>query len=298
MKTSIAIGALALAAIAGSAFGGVDINGGSSWGGWDHRGNSLDVGIWGAGSTTRSYELYTTTFTSDGSMTSTGGSQVKLASTPAGFSAGAFSTGAFANGHTIIGIGLKMNGTASTAGGTFVSFGLHGNEFQAASALGASDGQVDDSVYGYAGDFAVWIDGASGNGPSNLGVYTTNGTGHGGTAGVTNLPGGFGSGVSYDYAFRQFRNGTVGGGMQMFFDLTAMQNLYSSSGANYISSPWSAGPGSIGAIGSDISFSMYNSNASYADGSQVAFHLPTSVPEPGAAALLAVGGLVATRRRR
>lgn len=44
-------------------FAAVDINGGSSWGGWNHRGNSRDVGIWGARSTTRSYEIYTTVFT-------------------------------------------------------------------------------------------------------------------------------------------------------------------------------------------------------------------------------------------
>jgi hypothetical protein len=44
--------------------GAIDINGGSSWGGWELRGNSRDVGIWAKDSTTRDYDLYTTVFVS------------------------------------------------------------------------------------------------------------------------------------------------------------------------------------------------------------------------------------------
>jgi hypothetical protein len=36
--------------------------------------------------------------------------------------------------------------------------------------------------------------------------------------------------VSYDFAFRQFRQGDVDGSVQMFFDLTAMQTLYGQGG--------------------------------------------------------------------
>ena len=63
MKNSIAIGALALAAIAGSASAGViDINGGTSWGGWSLYGQSNDLGIYGRGNAANVYEIYTTQF--------------------------------------------------------------------------------------------------------------------------------------------------------------------------------------------------------------------------------------------
>ena len=63
MRSRLLLAVSTLALTSASAFASIDINGGASWGGWSHRGNSLDVGIWGAQSTTRSYELYTTVFT-------------------------------------------------------------------------------------------------------------------------------------------------------------------------------------------------------------------------------------------
>lgn len=296
MKYATMVLGLAILLGGSSAFGeGVDINGGTSWNGWTHRGNSLDVGIWGTGSIARSYELYTTTFTFNNNTfdPSSGGTQVNANNTPTGFAAGTFSTGAFANGHTILGIGLDLNGSAKAAGGlTFVSFGLHGGEWKAASSLGASDGVVDnESVNAYAGDFAVMMQGA--NGPSNLGVTTTNGTAHGGTGALSNLPGGYGSGVSYDYAFRQFRNGDAGGSIQMFFDLTAMQDLYGG-GSSYIEKGWDPSAAHIGTIGSNFEISMYNSDPSYGNANQVTF----SVPEPATMGLLALGGLALLRRKR
>ena len=286
----LAISILAAVAVAPSALASVDINGGSSWGGWSHRGNSLNVGIWGAQSTTRSYEIYTTVFTFDNNAI-TGGTQVRGSGTPTGFDQGAFSTGAFANGNTILGIGLKMNGTASAVGNTFVAFGLSGSSFQAASAVGATDGRVSLSQWGRSGDFSVWMEASLG--PSNLAVLTSNGTANGGTGTYSNLVGGYGSGVSYDFAFRMFRQGGVGGSTQMFFDLTAMQNLYGG-GSNFITSGWTNGAAPIGAIGSNFGISLYNSDAGNVDASQVTF----SVPAPGAVAVLGLGGLIAARRRR
>jgi hypothetical protein len=258
----------------------IDINGGSSWGGWDHRGNSLDVGIWGAGSTTRSYELYTATFAFNNNTfdSSTGGTQVKEGGAPHGFAAGTFSPGAFTNGNTIFGIGLDLNGPANTNGNAFVSFGLGSDNFRPASALGAGDGRVGFSIWGHEGDFKIWSHN-NGSGPSEVKVLTDDGTSQGGTGSRTILPGGIGSGVSYDFAFRTFINGGEGGAIQMFFDLTAMQELYNSGGPYDITSRWTNGPGSIGAIGSRFNISI--------------------VPEPSSLALVTMGllSVVAASRR-
>lgn len=290
---SILLTALSTLALSGtSAFASIDINGGASWGGWDHRGNSRDVGIWGAQSTTRSYELYTTVFTFNNNA-ATGGTQVRANNTPVGFASGAFSTGAFANGNTILGIGLRMNGSASAVGQNFVGFDLSGTGFQAASALGAADGRVSVSWWGKRGDFSAWFD--SNAGPANLAVLNSDGSAHGGTGTYSNLVGGYGSGVSYDFAFRAFRDGAVGGGLQMFFDLTAMQDLYGG-GSNFITNGWTYGATPIGAIGSNIKISLYNAEASHADASQVIFGV--TVPAPGAIAALGLFGLAGTRRRR
>lgn len=292
MRSNLLTALSTLALTGTSALASIDINGGASWGGWNHRGNSRDVGIWGAQSTTRSYELYTTVFTFNNDAV-TGGTQVRGNNTPVGFASGAFSTGAFANGNTILGIGLRMNGGASAVSQNFVGFDLSGTGFQAASALGAADGRVSVSQWGKTGDFSAWIDPNAG--PSNLAVLNSNGSAQGGAGTYSNLVGGYGSGVSYDFAFRAFRNGAVGGGLQMFFDLTAMQNLYGG-GSNFITNGWTNGATPIGAIGSNIKLSLYNAEASHADASQVTFGV--TVPAPCAVAVLGLFGLAGTRRRR
>ncbi len=267
--------AVALASIAAPAVGqttAVDINGGSSWNGWTLRGSFLSPGIWGGGSTTRNASLYTTVFTFNNDA-ATGGTQVRSSGAPVGFAAGTHSPGAFANGNTILGIGVDHQGTARAVGSTFVAFGLGGDNFRAASAIGAGDGRTSISQWGRPGDFSVWLNHGEA-GPSQLAVMTADGTSQGGSGSNTSLVGGVGSGVSYDFAFRMWRNGDVGGSFQIFFDLTAMQNLYRSTGASYRTYGWSNGLGSIAAIGSAFTVSMTNADSGWTASSSVVFSLP------------------------
>lgn len=285
-----------------SADASVDINGGLSWGGWSARGNSLQSGVWGAQATNRSFDIYTTVFNFNNDAVT--GSPVQVGPGPQGFAAGSYSPGAFATGNLILGIGFKMNGGASAVGQQFVKFGLQGNDFQAASSLGAGDGRASLSQWGRTGDFSVWMDGVSG-GPSNLAVLTSNGTAQGGTGSSTSLVGGVGSGVSYDFAFRQFRQGTVDGSVQMFFDLTAMQTLYGQGGL-LVQSPlngfplnpggWSNGAAPIGTFGTSLDVVLNVGASDFSNATEAVFGVV--VPAPGAIALLGAFGLVGGRRRR
>jgi len=297
--------------------GAVDINGGLSWGGWNAVGNSLQTGIWAAGpSTTRSYDIYSTVFTFNNDPITGSPTQVKNANAPAGFASGAYSNGAFAVGHRILGIGLDMNGSADADGSTFISFGLAAGRFQAASSVGASDGKASLSTWGLSRDFSIWM--APANGPSQLSVLNSNGTSQGGAGTASSLPSGTGSGTNFDYAFREFRQGSVGGTVQMFFDLTAMQSLYGSSGSlsgstaltGVGTSPcsgggwpcgnWSPSAQAIGGFGDVISIALTNLDTNSEN--RVAFDVPLAraIPAPGALALfgLGLGVLLCVRRPR
>ena len=157
------------------------------------------------------------------------------------------------------------------------------------------------------GDFGMWMSAPSGgSGPSNLYAMTTNGTADAGTGQYSNLPGGSGSGVSYDYAARTFRQGGAGGSIQFLFDLTAMESLYGagspSLGGGW-TSPSSARIGAIDlGINSNLNLSIYNSNDSYGNGSTVVIGpiSPIPVPEPSTSVLcvIAIGTLAFAARRR
>ena len=302
MKTSIAIGALALAAVSGSSFASPDINGGTSWGGWTSVGNSLSLGIYAGGNVNRDFDIYTTQFTFNNNTVS--GSPIQVGPGHSGFSNGPgplgfgnYAAGSFANGNTIFGIGMKMRNGSRAAGNQFVHFDLDGAQFTASSVVNqaTADGVWDVfSPAGQIGDFKIWMDGVN-NGPSELAVNTN------GAGGVTNLPGGIGSGTGYNYAFRHFRQGDVDGSIQMFFDLTGMQALYGVGGSLTLSQAlpgqaggWNPSVQPIGAFGSNFRIGLYSAQPGYADANQVVFAVPT----PGAAAVLGLGGLLAARRRR
>jgi len=283
------------------------IDGGTSWGGWSLRGNSRDVGIWAKDSTTRNFDLYTAVFHFDNNAITGSPVQVKVATAPSGFGQGTFSQGAFANGNVIMGIGLKMkDNNASAIGTTFLNFGIGTNNYRAASSLGGTDGRTDNTVWARTGDFGMWMSApAGGSGPSNLYAMTTNGAAYAGTGQYSNLPGGFGSGVSYDYAARIFRQGGAGGSIQFLFDLTAMESLYGA-GSPSLGRGWNpTSSARIGAIDlgdtSDLNLSIYNSNDSFVNASTVVIGpiSPIPVPEPLTSALgvIASGALAFAARR-
>jgi hypothetical protein len=252
------LGLVSFVAAASAAFAstGLDINGGLSWNGWSYRGNSLEAGVWAAASGTRSYEVYSTVFTFNNHAVTGSPVQVQYPGTPGGFAAGPYSPGSFANGNRILGIGFKMNGTARALGENFVQIAIQGENFRPASALGVGDGRVGISQWGRTGDISMWL--AAQAGPSNVAVMTDNGVQQGGLGTYINFPGG---NVGYDFCFRQFRQGDVGGSTQMFFDLTALQNIY-------------GGVSPIGTIGDKFTISIYNTDEGWVDAGMVVFGMP------------------------
>jgi hypothetical protein len=103
-----------------------------------------------------------------------------------------------------------------------VKFALGDNTYSAATNVEA--GRTSFSLYSHSGDFTVQfqpvgVGGSSIYRPSNI-------TFRGDDSFVYTLPGGIGSGASYDFAFRAIPL-TSSNSYQMFFDLDAMQSLYS-----------------------------------------------------------------------
>lgn len=298
----ISTGIIGQSALAVSALA-VDINGGTSWGGWDLRGNSLDLGIYAGGNVSRDFDIYVTQFTFNNNTVS--GGPIQAGPGHSGFSNGSgplgpgnYAAGSFANGNTIFGIGMKMRNGSRAAGNQFVNFDLDGAQFTASSVVnqGSADGVWDAlGTAGQVGDFSIWMDGVN-NGPSDLGVNNN------GAGGVSNLPGGAGSGTGYNYAFRHFRQGDVDGSIQMFFDLTGMQALYGVGGSLTGSATlpgssggWNPSVQPIGAFGSNFKIGLYSAQPGFADANQVTFG---AVPEPGTMAAMGLGTLAMLRKRR
>ena len=286
MQTSIAIGALALAAIAGSAQAAVDINGGSSWGGWTSVGLSNQLGVYGSGSTTAVYEVYTTVFTFNNDSVTGGAVGGGPTGGASGFGTGAFSTGAFANGNRILGVGVRAVSGGSITGFTpTVRFDLDADSYLAdAPAVGSGNGRTSFTSWSELGDFTVQFEGANSWRGGTLTMQAGNGTSNGGPNNQQQIVGGIGSGVSYDWAFRAFAQSSS---YQMFFDLDAMQSLYGVNNPFGLNASFTG----IGAVGSSVGISLNGMGTN-----NVAFSV--AVPTPGAAAVLGLGGLLAARRRR
>jgi len=265
----------------------VDLNGGSSWGGWTFQGNSLDDGVWADDATDRSFDVYTTFFNLDGSQSASG----DLGTTVLGLGE---KNGTFQNGNRVVGVGVQVQdddkkeslGFKSTA--ATIKFDPDKDSYSPASSVGAGDGKSSSSSFSDEGDFNVQLNGRQGR-PSESGGDDTNDDGY------TNWTPSFftsheGSGIldnqeSALFAARSFArqidpNDSESDidSFQMLLDVDALQN-----------SPWNV------TVGDDYNLVVGTG------GTDTAFENVSAVPLPGSAwaglSLLGVlGGGAAVRR--
>jgi len=160
LARAVAAATLAATLAAGASAAPIDINGGSSWGGWTNLGSSLTTGIWGEGPTVAlgatNFIGYHTRFIYNSSVHSvTGGVGSGL---PA------------ANGDVIVGMGAQLvtannNGSLfSRAGGTLpgvynvptLKFDTNANSYTPSlGGIGTTQGQVSSSTFRDGDDFNV-----------------------------------------------------------------------------------------------------------------------------------------------
>ena len=133
MKNASIIASLSLAAslaLAGAASAQtVDLNGGSSWNGWNYVGNSQTSGIWVLGSTSRTYNIYSTSFVLSASQTASG----------TGNNTASLFSNSWQAGDRIVGMGIQYTGS-SLGNQFFFHTDTGAVNIQAASSVGAGDG--------------------------------------------------------------------------------------------------------------------------------------------------------------
>ena len=265
---------------------GQSIDGGTTWTGWASKGQSDQLGVYGSGSTTDVYEVFTTAFLFNNNSVSGGAVGGGPTGGVTGFGTGAFSTGAFANGNSIVGVGVRRISGATLPFTPTVRFDLDNDSYAAASSVGGGDGRTSFTSWSEAKDYTVQFEGANSWRGGSLTMQAGNGTSNGGPYDQQAIAGGFGSGVSYDWAFRAFAQGTSS--YQMFFDLTAMSALYGTSNPFGLNSNFTG----IGSTGSTVRFSLNG----LGDNSTVFTVQP--VPEPASMAALGLGALALIKRRK
>ena len=155
VKNAFIGGVLALAAAGMANAAVVAVNGGASWGGWNSVGMSNQLGVYGSGSATVVYEVYTTTFAFNNHSVGGGATNNAAVNGATGFGAGAFSTGAFANGNTILGIGMRVVSGGSLPLTPTVRFDLDADSYLAATSVGGADGRTSFTSWSEAGDFTA-----------------------------------------------------------------------------------------------------------------------------------------------
>ena len=294
LRSAIAGGLLAMAAASAAIAAPVDINGGTSWGGWTSKGQSNQIGVYGGGSETALYEVYTTAFSFDNnSVAGSGAVGGGPTGGATGFGTGTYSMGAFANGARMLGIGVRVISGGSIAGFTpTVRFDLDSDSYKPATTVPGADGNVSFTSWSENKDFTVQFEGANGWRGGTLTEQVGNGTSYGGPYNAQQIVGGIGSGVSYDWPFRAFAQADS---YQMLFDLDAMQKLYG------VANPFgrNAAFTGIGMFDSKVRIAMNGLG-----NNEVVFDAltqpPSSVPEPGSLTLVALAmmGLGVVRRRK
>jgi len=121
----------------------IDINGGTSWSGWDAVGNAQTSGVWVVGNTNRTFDIYRSSFVLSSSQ-SVGGTRLSdgnagNGSSYTGDTASSLFSGSWQAGDRIIGIGIGYTGTSR--GNTFFFHTDGGSRnITPASSVGAGDG--------------------------------------------------------------------------------------------------------------------------------------------------------------
>jgi hypothetical protein len=300
LSTIVRSAALALIASATAHAQVVDIDGGNSWAGWNSVGNSQTSGTWVQGSTTRTYDIYSTYFVLNAGQT-VGGTRIAGYSAPytpyaagdgvgyTGDLANSLFSGVWQAGDRIVGMGIQYSGT--TRGSTFFFHrDAGGSNIAAASSFGANDGvstfDVGDSVSymttlagnprGQVRHYQIW-NGFSQNGTPPEGNFTAPYSWNANPAfGPTPFP---------DFPTRTFAvldNGSMDltKSVQYFVNIDAI--LRSNGGATF----------GDGDFGPNTRFGFWEGHAG--EFSQQIF----AIPAPGAIALLGLAGLAGARRRR
>jgi hypothetical protein len=284
---------LAAASVATLSHASVDINGGTSWGGWNSVGTAQTSGIWLRGATNRTFNIYQTAFTLDAGQT-VGGSRLAdgAAGDGSGYtgdSAGSLFSGSWQAGDRILGFGIQYTG--ATRGTTwFFHKDSGGNNMFAASSFGALDGQTSFDV----GDTSSYIpNSAVGMDPADRGrvrQYSVwNGFSQFGSPEEGNFDTPFGTVASLAMPVRSFSvldagSTTLSTSLQYFINIDAV--LRSNGGSTF----------GDGDFGPNTKFGFFEGDLSGASGqfTQQIF----SIPAPGALALLGLAGLAGSRRRR
>ena len=302
LSTIVRSAALALIASATAHAQVVDIDGGNSWSGWNSVGNSQTSGTWVQGSTTRTYDIYSTYFVLSAAQT-VGGSRIAGYSAPytpyaagdgvgyTGDLANSLFSGVWQAGDRIVGMGIQYTGT--TRGSTFFFHrDAGGNNIAAASSFGANDGVSNWDV----GDTASYMTTVAGNPRGQVRYYALwNGFSQNGTPAEGNFtaPYSWNADPAYgptafpDFPTRTFAvldNGSMDltKSVQYFVNIDAI--LRSNGGATF----------GDGDFGPNTRFGFWEGISGTGNFSQQIF----SIPAPGAMALLGLAGLAGARRRR
>jgi hypothetical protein len=287
LSTIVRSAALALIASATAHAQVVDIDGGNSWSGWNSVGNSQTSGTWVKGSTTRTYDIYSTYFVLSAGQT-VGGTRIANGAAGDGVgytgeSADSLFTGSWQAGDRILGMGIHYSGT--TRGSTFFFHrDAGGGNIAAASSFGASDGYFSHDV----GDSSSYMTTLSGNPRGQVRHYAVwNGFSQNGSPQEGNFIVPYGSMPSPAFPTRSFAvldNGSLdqAKSVQYFVNIDAI--LRSNGGATF----------GDGDFGPNTRFGFWEGISGTGNFSQQIF----AIPAPGAIALLGLAGVVGTRRRR
>jgi hypothetical protein len=284
MKNASIIASLSLAAslaLAGAASAQtVDLNGGSSWNGWNSVGNSQTSGIWVLGSTSRTYNIFSTSFVLSASQTASG----------TGNNTASLFSNSWQAGDRIVGMGIQYTGS-SLGNQFFFHTDTGAVNIQAASSVGAGDGVLtfdagDTSSHmftnnlpsaGLVRQYSVFNDFTS-NGGSNF-----------------DIPYGVGSSMTPVRSFTVGEFTTVNGsgsfystGVQWLMNIDAV--LRSNNGATF-------GEGGFGST-MRVGFREQDLFGQGGGGQTQQVFTVGVIPAPGAMALLGLAGLAGARRRR